>query len=110
MPANKIIQIAPVTLSLTTTTNILNCTVTSFAGPVGFALTAIYLLVRSIRVVNRTNIAAACALWKGATGANAAGTEWVLAGSAAAGALTAGTGVSVPAQGSIAEPDWKSVV
>lgn len=101
MPANKIIRVGPVALTTTTTTNILNSTVTSLAGPVGVTLTQPYFIVRKIVVGNKTASEAKCALWIGATGANAAGTEYVFTGKATAGALDAGTGASVPANGSL---------
>lgn len=75
MASNKIINIQPVALTTTLTTNILNCNVTSVAGPVGMTMTQPYLLLRHIRIVNKTGLSATASLWKGATGANAAGTE-----------------------------------
>jgi hypothetical protein len=62
-------------MSNTLTTNILNGNVTSLAGPVGFTLTQPYIVLRHIRIVNKTAGAVTFSLWKGATGANAAGTE-----------------------------------
>ena len=91
MAANKIINIPPVALTTTLTTNILNCNITSVAGPVGFTMTQPYLLLRHIRIVNKTAGAATFSLWKGATGANAAGTEII------------GTALSVAANSSY---DW----
>ncbi len=75
MAQNKIINIQPVALTNVLTTNILNCNVTSVAGPVGMTMTQPYLLIKHIRIVNKTASAATFSLWKGATGANAAGTE-----------------------------------
>lgn len=75
MPANKIVRIGPVALSATLTTNILNGNVTSLAGPVGITLTQPRLILRHIRIVNKTAGAVTFSLWLGATGANAAGTE-----------------------------------
>lgn len=72
---NKQQNFGPVALTTTLTTNILNPNVTSLAGPVGFTLSQPYLLIRHIRVANKTGSAATFSLWKGATGANAAGTE-----------------------------------
>jgi hypothetical protein len=85
MAANKIINIGPVALTNTLTTNILNTTVTSLSGPVGLTLTQPHIILRHIRIVNKTAGAVSFSLWKGATGANAAGTEVV------------GTGLSVAA-------------
>lgn len=84
MAANKIINIAPVALTNTLTTNILNCNVTAVTGPVGMTMTQPYLIIRHIRVVNKTASAATFSLWKGATGANAAGTEIVAQGTSVA--------------------------
>jgi hypothetical protein len=49
--------------------------VTSVAGPVGFTMTQPYIILRHIRIVNKTAGAVTFSLWLGATGANAAGTE-----------------------------------
>lgn len=85
MAANKIINIQPVALTTTLTTNILNTNVTSVAGPVGFTMTQPYLILRHVRIANKTGAAATFSLWKGATAGNVAGTEVI------------GTGVSVAA-------------
>jgi hypothetical protein len=91
MAQNKIINIQPVALTTTLTTNILNCNVTSLAGPVGMTMTQPYLLIKHVRINNKTASAATFSLWKGATAANAAGTEII------------GTGLSVAANTSY---DW----
>ena len=75
MAANKTFRFGPVALSNTLTTNILNPTVTSLAGPVGFTMTQPYLIVKHIRIVNKTAGAVTCSFWLGATGANTAGSE-----------------------------------
>lgn len=85
MAANKIVNIPPIALTVTLTTNILNPGVTSMAGPVGFTIGQPYLVLRHIRVSNKTGTAATFSLWKGLTGANTAGTEFI------------GTVISVPA-------------
>src|SRR5437879_1647921 len=72
---NKALRCGPVALTTTLTTNILNPTVTSLAGPIVFTLTQPYLLITHIRIVNKTGSAATFSLWLGATGANTAGTE-----------------------------------
>ena len=77
MASNKIFNFAPIALTTSLTTNILNTNVTSLAGPVGFTMTQPYIIVRHISVVNKTGSAATVSLWKGATGANAAGTEFL---------------------------------
>jgi hypothetical protein len=99
MANNKIVRFGPVALTTTTTTNILNPPTVSGGVGVAGTNTATYLVVRHIRVVNKTNAAASFGLWLGATGANAAGSEVIAGAAASAGALTAGTGVSVPANG-----------
>ena len=97
MASNKPIAFGPVALTTTTTTNILNPpTLTGSTGLHGTNSNT-YILLRHIRVVNKTNTAAFFALWIGATGANAAGTEAIAGGAATAGALNANTGVSVAA-------------
>jgi hypothetical protein len=75
MAANKILRFGPVALTNTLTTNIINTTVTSLAGPVGFTMTQPYIILRHIHIVNKTGGAVTFSLWLGATGANAAGTE-----------------------------------
>lgn len=82
---NKQMTFGPVALTNTLTTNILNPNITSVAGPVGFTMSQPYLLLRKIRIVNKTAGAVTFSLWLGATGANAAGTEVI------------GTGLSVAA-------------
>lgn len=77
MASNKAFNFGPVALTTTMTTNILNPNITSLAGPVGFTATQPYIILRHIRIVNKTGSAATFSLWKGATGANAAGTEVV---------------------------------
>lgn len=85
MAANKIIDIPPIALTATLTTNILNCAITSLAGPVGFTLLQPYLLIRHFRVFNKTGLPQSFSFWKGASAANTAGTEFL------------GTALSVPA-------------
>ena len=75
MPQNTFFLSGPVALTTTLTTNILNPAITSLAGPVGYTQTQPYLILRHIRIVNKTASAATVSLWLGATGANAAGTE-----------------------------------
>lgn len=75
MAANKTFRFGPVALTNTLTTNILNPTITSLAGVVGFVMTQPYLIIKHIRIVNKTAGAVTCSFWLGATGANAAGSE-----------------------------------
>lgn len=75
MPQNKIVRIGPIALTAVLTTNILNATITSLAGPVGLVLTQPFLLIKRIRIVNKTAGAGTFSLFLGATGGNVAGTE-----------------------------------
>lgn len=77
MPENKKIRFGPVALTTTLTTNIVNCTVTSLAGPTGFTMTQPYVLINHIHIVSKTTANATVSMWIGATGANAAGTEFL---------------------------------
>lgn len=90
---NKSFKFGPVALTTTTTTNILNCAITSLAGTTGFTATQPYILLKHLRITNKTGSAATFSLWLGATGANAAGTEFI------------GTGISVAANSPY---DWYS--
>jgi hypothetical protein len=76
MAANRKIRVGPVALTTTLTTNILNGAVTSLSGPVGITLVQPVIYLKHIRIVNKTGSAATFSLWIGATGANAAGTEF----------------------------------
>jgi len=95
MASNKSFNFGPVALTTTLTTNILNPNVTSVAGPVGFTMSQPYIILRHIRIVNKTGSAASFSLWKGATGGNAAGTE------------TIGQGTLVPANSYV---DWYGIM
>lgn len=75
MAQNKSFRFGPVALTTTLTTNILNPDLTSVTGPIGFTMTDPYIILRHIRIVNKTAGAVTFSLWLGATGANAAGTE-----------------------------------
>lgn len=90
MAANKVQRFGPVAMSATLTTNIINPAAAG-AGAVGYTASASYLILRHIRIVNKTAGAVTFSLWLGATGANAAGTEVV------------GNALSVPANSAF---DW----
>lgn len=84
MAANKVIRFGPVALTTTLTTNIINPpTVTGGTGLAG-TNTATYLILRHIRIVNKTAGAVTFSLYIGATGANAAGTEFMGLGTSVA--------------------------
>jgi hypothetical protein len=72
--ADKWFRFGPVAMSATLTTNILKGPVQAAAGT-GIGAQDIYMLVRHIRIVNKTAGAVTFSLWLGATGGNAAGTE-----------------------------------
>lgn len=101
MASNKTFRFGPVAVTTTTTTNILNPPTAS--GGVNAGSSAQYIILRHVRVTNRTNAAVNIGLWLGATGANTAGTEVIFGGAASAGALTASTGVACPANSYL---DW----
>ena len=84
MASNRVISVGPVALTTTLTTNILNCALSSVAGPVGLTLTQPFVILRHIRIVNKTATAATFSLYKGATGANTAGTEIIGTGTSVA--------------------------
>ncbi len=73
MAANKTFRFGPVALSNTTTTNILNPPTAT--GGVGAGTSAQYIILRHIRIVNKTAGAVTFSLWLGATAGNVAGTE-----------------------------------
>ena len=75
MAANKIFNFGPVALTTTLTTNVLNPPTAT--GGVNGGSSANYIVLRHIRILNKTGTAATFSLYKGATGANAAGTETI---------------------------------
>jgi len=93
MAGNKTVRIGPIALTSTLTTNILNPpTVT---GGVNGGSSPTYIILRHIRIVNKTAGAVTCSFWIGATGANAAGTEFAF------------QGTSIPANSYV---DWYGVL
>ena len=91
MAANKQIRMGPVALTTTLTTNILNPPTLTGGVNAGTVNANCYYLLKHIRVTNKTGSAATFSFWIGATGANAAGTEFM------------GTGTSVTSNSSA---DW----
>ena|SRR3990167_4350131 len=73
MASNKAFRFGPVALSATLTTNILNPPTST--GGVGAGNSANYIVLRHVRIVNKTAGAVTFSLYLGATGGNAAGTE-----------------------------------
>ena len=90
MAQNKIVRFGPVALG-TSAANVLNPPTVSGGTGVAGTNTATYLIVRHLRIVNKTTAAVPFSLWLGATGGSAAGTEFM------------GTGQSVAANGFV---DW----
>lgn len=76
MAQNKLQTFGPIALTNTLTTNII-APAAAGASAVGYTATATYIILRHIRIVNKTAGAVTFSLWLGATGANAAGTEVV---------------------------------
>lgn len=70
---NKIFRFGPVALTNTLTTNILNPPTTT--GGTNAGSSSQYIVLKHIRIVNKTSSAVTFSLWLGATGANVAGTE-----------------------------------
>jgi hypothetical protein len=71
--ANKTFRFGPIALTNTLTTNLLNPP--TAAGGTNGGASAQYIILRHIRVVNKTAGAVTCSFWLGATGGNVAGTE-----------------------------------
>ena len=93
MAANKVFRFGPVALTTTLTTNILNPPTAT--GGVNAGSSPAYIVLKHIRIVNKTGSAATFSLWLGATGANTAGTEVI------------GQGLSVAANSSY---DWYGIL
>jgi hypothetical protein len=89
MASNKTFRLGPLALTTTLTTNLLNPPAAS--GGVNAGASAQYIVLKHVRITNKTASAATFSLWLGATGANVAGTEVI------------GTAQTVPANSSY---DW----
>lgn len=72
--ANKVFRLGPLALTTTLTTNILNPPTAT--GGVNGGSSAQYIILSHIHILNKTASPATFSLWIGATGANAAGTEF----------------------------------
>lgn len=86
---NKTFRFGPLALTNTLTTNVLNPATAT--GGVNAGTSNQYIILRHVRVLNKTAGAVTFSLWLGATGGNVAGTEVI------------GTAKSVPANDSV---DW----
>lgn len=73
MASNKIFRFGPIALTNTLTTNLLNPPTAT--GGVNGGSSSAYIVLRHIRIVNKTAGAVTFSLYLGATGANTAGTE-----------------------------------
>src|SRR4051812_25765605 len=73
MASNKTFRFGPVALSTTLTTNLLNPPAAS--GGVNAGASAQYIILKHVRITNKTAAAATFSLWLGASTANTAGTE-----------------------------------
>lgn len=89
-------NLGPLALTTALTTNILNPGTGSVTATPSVSAAHVVIL-KHIRVSNKTGAAATFSLWKGATGANAAGTEFI------------GTGINVPANSAadFYSPGWR---
>jgi hypothetical protein len=77
----KAFRFGPVALSATLTTNILNPgTTTGGVASTSAPYDKLRIILTHIRVANKTGSAATVSLWIGATGGNAAGTEFAFQG------------------------------
>jgi hypothetical protein len=76
MPQTKAEVAGPIALTNTYTTNLL-APPAAGAGGVGFTATADRIFLRKVRLINVTAAVHTARIYKGATGANAAGTELV---------------------------------
>lgn len=73
MAQNKVFRFGPIALTTTLTTNLLNPATTT--GGTNAGSSSQYIVLKHVRLVNKTASAVTGSFWLGATGANAAGTE-----------------------------------
>jgi hypothetical protein len=94
MAANKAVRFGPVSLTTSTTTNILNPP--TLTGGTGLAGTnsATYLIIRHVRVVNTTTGSLSFATWLGTTGINTQAAAFDWGGIASTGTLTNGVTIA----------------
>lgn len=76
MAANKVFRFGPLALTATYTTNILNPGTTT-GGVNSGSGSALFIVLKHIRILNKTALPATFRLYIGATGANVAGTEFL---------------------------------
>jgi len=82
MALNKIFRFGPIALTNTLTTNLLNPATAT--GGVNSGSSPNYIILKHVRIVNKTAGAVTCSLWLGATGGNVAGTEIIAQASSVA--------------------------
>ena len=75
MASNRLFRFGPIALTTTLTTNLLNPP--TAAGGVNAGSSSQFIILKHLRLVNKTAAAVNFSLWLGATGANVAGTEIV---------------------------------
>lgn len=90
---NKTFRFGPIALTNVLTANLLNPP--AAAAGVNAGASGQYIILKHLRITNKTAAAVSFSMWLGATGANAAGTEVI------------GQGKSVPANDSI---DWYGIL
>lgn len=93
MASNKTFRFGPIALTNVLTTNLLNPP--GAAAGVNAGTSPQYIILKHMRITNKTAAAVSFSMWLGATGANAAGTEVI------------GQGKPVPANDSI---DWYGIL
>lgn len=93
MASNKVFRFGPIALTNTLTTNLLNPPAAT--GGVNGGAAAQYIVLRHIRIVNKTAGAVTCSFWLGGSGSNTAGQEVI------------GQGLSVAANSYV---DWYGVL
>lgn len=76
---NKKLNIEPIAVT-GSVANLLNCNITSVAGPVGFTMQQPYLLIKHIRANNPTGAPVSLTCYKGATAGSASGTQYAFPG------------------------------
>jgi hypothetical protein len=94
MAGNKQIRFGPVALT-NSAANIINPPTTTGGTGLSGTNTNTYVLIRHIRILNKTSSSATFSLYVGLTGGSAAGTEFM------------GTGTPVPANSAV---DWYGVL
>jgi hypothetical protein len=76
MPANKVVTFGPIALSTAYNTDLI-APAAAGAGAVGYTPTADVVFIKKIRILNETATPRTARLFKGATGANVAGTRLI---------------------------------